>query len=69
MSSCYEPPARSNEFGSQESIKKATSLCKVTFLSLVGMTGFEPATSRPPDERATGLRYIPMFLLRGRKGK
>ena len=23
------------------------------------MTGFEPATSRPPDERATGLRYIP----------
>ena len=25
----------------------------------VGMTGFEPAASRPPGERATGLRYIP----------
>ena len=25
----------------------------------VGVTGFEPATSRPPDERATGLRYTP----------
>ena len=27
---------------------------------LVGMTGFEPATTRPPDVYATGLRYIPM---------
>ena len=26
---------------------------------MVGMTGFEPATSRPPDARATKLRYIP----------
>ena len=26
----------------------------------VGMTGFEPATTRPPDVYATGLRYIPM---------
>ncbi len=26
---------------------------------LVGMTGFEPATTRPPDVCATGLRYIP----------
>ena len=25
----------------------------------VGMTGFEPATTRPPDVYATGLRYIP----------
>ena len=33
------------------------------YLPFVGMTGFEPATSRPPDERATGLRYIPFFLL------
>lgn len=24
------------------------------------MIGFEPTTSRPPDVRATGLRYIPM---------
>ncbi len=29
---------------------------KATF---VGVTGFEPATSRPPDERATELRYTP----------
>ncbi|MEY4216539.1 MAG: hypothetical protein RLZZ68_995 [Bacteroidota bacterium] len=28
---------------------------------LVGMTGFEPATTRPPDVYATGLRYIPML--------
>ena len=28
---------------------------------LVGMTGFEPATTRPPDVYATGLRYIPIF--------
>ncbi len=27
--------------------------------SLVGMTGFEPATTRPPGVYATGLRYIP----------
>ena len=29
----------------------------------VGMTGFEPAASRPPDERATGLRYIPILFV------
>ncbi len=28
---------------------------------MVGIAGFEPATSRPPDERATRLRYTPMF--------
>ena len=26
---------------------------------LVGTTGFEPATSRTPSERATRLRYVP----------
>ena len=40
---------------------------------MVGMTGFEPATSRPPDARATRLRYIPMFytgkFFRGSGGK
>ncbi len=30
------------------------------FEVLVGMTGFEPATTRPPDVYATGLRYIPL---------
>jgi membrane-bound lytic murein transglycosylase D len=29
---------------------------------MVGVTGFEPATSRPPDVRATKLRYTPTFL-------
>ncbi len=29
------------------------------WLPLVGMTGFEPATTRPPDVYSTGLSYIP----------
>ncbi len=29
---------------------------------IVGMTGFEPATPRPPAECATGLRYIPKCI-------
>ena len=34
------------------------------FLALqpVGMTGLEPASSRPPDACANQLRYIPLFL-------
>ena len=28
----------------------------------VGVTGFEPATTRPPDVYATGLRYHPIVL-------
>ena len=31
---------------------------QITFV-LVGMTGFEPATTRPPAECATRLRHIP----------
>ena len=31
------------------------------FQGFVGMTGFEPATTRPPDVYATGLRYIPIW--------
>ena len=30
---------------------------------MVGIAGFEPATSRPPDERATRLRYTPTTAL------
>ena len=30
----------------------------------VGITRFELATPRPPDECATGLRYIPLFVTR-----
>ena len=29
------------------------------FIYLVGLAGLEPATSRPPDGRATRLRYSP----------
>ena len=29
---------------------------------IVGVTGFEPATSRPPAERATKLRHTPILL-------
>ena len=29
---------------------------------IVGMTGFEPATTRPPAVYATGLRHIPFIL-------
>ena len=30
------------------------------------MTGFEPATTRPPDAYSTELSYIPFFILRGK---
>ena len=30
---------------------------------MVGTTGFEPATSRTPSERATRLRYVPKIQL------
>ena len=29
-------------------------------MKMVGMVGFDPTTSCPPDKCATGLRYIPM---------
>ena len=39
----------------EENFKKKASTRK----PFVGMTGFEPATTRPPAECATGLRHIP----------
>ena len=30
-------------------------------LPFVGVTGFEPATTRPPDVYATGLRHTPIW--------
>ena len=30
-------------------------------MKIVGVTGFEPATTRPPDVYATGLRHTPMW--------
>ncbi len=32
-----------------------------TSMIKIGATGFEPATSRPPAERATKLRHTPIF--------
>ncbi len=39
--------------------------CNLVFIDtvVVGMTGFEPATPRPPGVYATGLRYIPKLYL------
>ena len=31
---------------------------------MVGVTGLEPATSRPPDVRATSLRYTPTRIVK-----
>jgi hypothetical protein len=31
------------------------------FMNLVGITGFEPVISCPPDKRLTGLGHIPKF--------
>jgi hypothetical protein len=41
--------------------KKAKPTTRVNLALQVGMTGFEPATTRPPDEYSTGLSYIPIF--------
>lgn len=34
--------------------------CPVLGFQRVGLAGFEPTTFRPPDGRATKLRYSPM---------
>ena len=50
----------------QKKIKrKSYKSFKIAYYSLflgVGMTGLEPATTRPPDVYANQLRYIPCFL-------
>lgn len=43
--------------------RQKPSIISWAFLYLVGIAGLEPATSRPPDARATRLRYIPIFFL------
>ena len=35
--------------------------CQPIFIDIIGATGFEPATSRPPAERATKLRHTPYY--------
>ena len=45
-----------------ESTKFNLYFLKLSCFTTVGMTGLEPATSRPPDACANQLRYIPLFL-------
>ncbi len=45
--------------------KKPLILLLAAFLYLVGIAGFEPAISCPPDKRLTGLGHIPMFVIQG----
>ncbi len=43
-------------------VKEKTAVsCENDGQRMVGMTGFEPATSSPPAKRATKLRHIPTF--------
>ena len=51
-----------NDDGSSKRVKKHKKRASGWKL-LVGMTGFEPATSPSRTERATELRYIPMTRL------
>ncbi len=45
--------------------KKPDLLSKSGFFNVVGIAGFEPAISCPPDKRLTGLGHIPRcFLVR-----
>ena len=53
---CFGSPGKPGTFANK---KNPTRKC---WIFLVGMTGFEPATTRPPGVYATGLRYIPMLL-------
>lgn len=41
-------------------IKKGAMQMHNSLIYNVGMTGFEPATTRPPDVYSTGLSYIPL---------
>lgn len=50
------------QLAQRDKYKKASTIVLTLFVT-VGMTGFEPAASRPPDERATGLRYIPILFV------
>ncbi len=49
-----------------EEIKKPCKN-KVFYFYMVGVARFELATSRPPDARATKLRYTPKRKLNGEK--
>ncbi len=42
--------------------KGATQNLRNSLIISVGVTGFEPATTRPPGVYATGLRYTPLSI-------
>ena len=50
---------------SHNAVDSIMTLRKVCFK--VGMTGLEPATTRPPDVYANQLRYIPLLCKSGAK--
>ena len=43
-----------------QKIKNPMALGSKNHRAFVGVTGFEPATTRPPGVYATGLRYTPI---------
>ena len=52
-------PNQGTNQGSNEEVKQKNLEQSTIIQGLVGVTGFEPATSRPPAERATKLRHTP----------
>lgn len=55
-------PKRSRKHPEGIGTKKRPNKESLETYKEVGMTGLEPATSRPPDACANQLRYIPNFL-------
>ncbi len=50
-----------NNIKNKKSSQQQTDWKPIIFKQ-IGVTGFEPATSRPPAERATKLRHTPIFI-------
>lgn len=58
VSVCIKFPEKCNQ-NVIVTIKKRSDFWSNLLILSVGMTGFEPATTRPPDVYSTGLSYIP----------
>lgn len=58
VSVCIKFPEKCNQ-NVIVTIKKRSDFWSNLLILSVGMTGFEPATTRPPDVDSTGLSYIP----------
>jgi hypothetical protein len=43
--------------------EKAIHLAADDLFAFVGVTGFEPAATRPPDVYSTGLSYTPLLII------